>query len=400
MSGGTHGGGSAPKPLKVVVLLDTVGGGGTERSTISTLDGLRREGIEPQLVTLVAAEPRHRRWVDDQGLTVTELGSRRVDVAVRRLRRLLRQQRPDVVHASLFNATMVARLAAVGTGIPVVVSVVNTAYADARLRHPDLNRRKVAVVKGLERALSVVTARYHAVSEGVAAHTIRHLRVPAEKVTVAERGRDPGRFATQVSAAEIAATRAELGVSPEQVLVLGVGRIEFLKSWETLAAAIGQLPPKFVAAIAGIELSPKAGAALDDAIERSGAHQRVIRLGERDDVPRLMAAADMLVVASRSEGTAGVTLEAMGSGLPIVATDVEGLRGVLEDGHNALVVPIENPAAMAAAVQRVADEPGLGGALAAAGREEFESRFTLAAANRRMADLYRSVAAQGRRRQR
>jgi glycosyltransferase involved in cell wall biosynthesis len=115
-------------------------------------------------------------------------------------------------------------------------------------------------------------------------------------------------------------------------------------------------------------------------------------LGHRTDVGDLLVAADALAISSLFEGTAGVALEAMALGTPIVSTDLDGLRGVLRHDDTALLVERSNPRALAEGISRVLDDTQLASRLAGRARADFDNRFTLSAAAKKLADLYRSVA--------
>jgi glycosyltransferase involved in cell wall biosynthesis len=100
-------------------------------------------------------------------------------------------------------------------------------------------------------------------------------------------------------------------------------------------------------------------------------------LGYRTDVLDLLAAADVMALASRYEGTAGIALEAMALGTPIVSTRLDGMEGILVDEVNSLLVDIGDVAAMAAAIDRLIADSELGAQLAQASRQVFLERFTL-----------------------
>ena len=110
--------------------------------------------------------------------------------------------------------------------------------------------------------------------------------------------------------------------------------------------------------------------------------ERIRILGTCDDVPELLAAADVLVSCSLYEGLLGAVLEAFALEVPVVAAD----------GASALLVPVEDAPALAAAVVRALDDPAFAGALGAQGMETFAARFMLDASVRQMIELYEHVA--------
>jgi len=118
-----------------------------------------------------------------------------------------------------------------------------------------------------------------------------------------------------------------------------------------------------------------------------GLGERVSFLGVRDDVGDLLAAADLCVLPSRQEGLGVAALEAMAAGRPVVASKVGGLAGAVEDGLCGLLVPPEEPAALAAALARVLGDAALSARLSAGGRARVERHYSAA----RMVDAYEQL---------
>jgi glycosyltransferase involved in cell wall biosynthesis len=114
-------------------------------------------------------------------------------------------------------------------------------------------------------------------------------------------------------------------------------------------------------------------------------------LGHRSDVGDLLSAADVLAISSHFEGTAGAAVEALALRTPIVSTDLEGLHGVIEHEHNAVVVPPGDPEVLAAGIARVLDDNELADRITRRGYQDFVQRFTLDAAAKRLTTLYEST---------
>jgi glycosyltransferase involved in cell wall biosynthesis len=113
-------------------------------------------------------------------------------------------------------------------------------------------------------------------------------------------------------------------------------------------------------------------------------------LGKRDDVREILALTDIYALPSHREGTPRTVLEAMAMGRPVVTTDVPGCRQTVEDGVTGLLVPREDPAALAAALERLAADPGLRGRLGEAGRRKAEREFSNAGVLREVLRLHAS----------
>ena len=310
--------------------------------------------------------------------------------AIRRLRRLLAGLAPDVVHAHGLRAGAVAALAlrpCPGARWPrgrrpaLVVTAHNA---------PPPSAPAAAIYRLLER----LVARRADVVLGVSADlTARMRRLGAREVAAAVvPAPEPGRLSAGADVARPAG--ADAGRRPAiaadgRPVVLAVGRLAAQKGFDTLIAAAGRWRdrrPEPLLAIAGTgplagELSGQAG--------RLGVDVRF--LGYRDDVPDLLAAADVLALPSRWEGQPLILQEALRAGRPVVAADVGGVRDLAGDGA-ALLVPPGDPAALAAAVLSVLDDPDLAARLGAAAATRAATLPTEADATAAVIALYTRLA--------
>jgi len=153
---------------------------------------------------------------------------------------------------------------------------------------------------------------------------------------------------------------AEWGLSPERPLVACVGRLVPLKNQALALDAIERVPE---AALVVVGEGPSL-ADLRGRSERAGLGDRVVFAGLRPDARAVIGAADAVLMPSRSEGLPLAALETLASGTPLVATDVRGLRELLTDDVDALLVPPDAPEAMAGALRRVLSGPDLRARLA------------------------------------
>ncbi|MEJ2542277.1 MAG: glycosyltransferase family 4 protein, partial [Gemmatimonadota bacterium] len=128
----------------------------------------------------------------------------------------------------------------------------------------------------------------------------------------------------------------------------------------------------------------------------TGLGDRVRFLGNRDDVPEILAAADIFAFPSVYEGLGGAVIEAMALGLPVVCSDIPALREVVEQERNARLVPSMDPRAMARALRTILEEPTMADRMGRRSRRIFLERFTLERSAQRMIDLYREVSGHGR----
>ncbi len=333
---------SAPPSGRRVRLLYVAGNfvtGGAERHLLEMWRRLDRSRFDVRIAVL-KREGAFTPLVEATGLPIHDLGvGRRLYDAsglrgLLRLVSLVREFRPDVVHGYLFGPNLFAALAGRLCGVPV--TCVAKRNVDA-FETP----RQIAVQRLAHRLATHVTA----VSREVAASSVA-LGVPAERVTVIENGVDVARFD--------GATRRDgvpglEGVPAGVPLVGSVGCLAPRKDYGTLLAALALLgrDRDWRCALAG---DGPDRAALEARAAELGVADRVLFLGERSDVDRLLPAFDVFVLSSREEGIPNALLEAMAAARPCVATRVGGNAEVLEDGRTGWLVPAQDPAALAGAL--------------------------------------------------
>ena len=378
--------------MKVLFVVDGLWVGGTERSIVEMLPHLEAAGISP---TVACFRSRAGEGVEDQvppeRLRLLAAGG--FFGRVRALRRLLRELRPEIVHSALFDANLATRLAAVGLPVVVLNSLVNTPYEPVRLADPRLSRRRMRLVQLADAVTGRLLAdHFHAVSHAAAAAAVRAQRVPRGRITVVERGRDPGRLG-ESSPARRRAAREGLGIGEATPLLVNVGRHEYQKGQAHLLRAMARLAGREPAPVALIAGRTGASTRELEALHRElGLGERVRFLGHRTDVPEVLAAADLFVFPSLFEGFPGAVIEAMALGLPVLAADVPPVREAVEPGGNALLVPPADDAALAAAIARLLDHPAEAAAFGARSRAIFAERLTLSTSAPRMIALYRRLA--------
>jgi glycosyltransferase involved in cell wall biosynthesis len=284
--------------------------------------------------------------------------SARDGLAVLRLRQVLGQFRPDVVHAHGMRAGALAAIALAlrppGTALPLVVTVHNappSAGVNGRIYQglELLVARSAAVVLCVSRDLEERMRR-------AGARDVRRALVPPY---------DPYPPTAPVAPAGPDTVRRELGTE-QRPLILAAGRLAPQKGFGALIEAARGWQDRSPVPLLAIAGSGPLRAELAAAAAPLGSS--VVLLGQRADVPSLLAAADLFVLPSRWEGQPLILQEALRAGRPIVATRAGGTPDLTgEDG--ALLVPPDDPAALTAAIRQVLTDEPLAGRLAAAARE-------------------------------
>jgi glycosyltransferase involved in cell wall biosynthesis len=233
-----------------------------------------------------------------------------------------------------------------------------------------------------QRILARCAGRYIAVSAHVAERGRDRLGWPPERVRVISNAIEVERFSHVQPDSRL---RDELAGAPDSRIVLVPARLVEQKGHRHLLEAAGDVPSTavFVLAGEGPEREPLQGYARELGVE-----DRVRFLGRRKDMPELLAVSDLVVLPSLYEGLPLSVLEAMGARRPVIATDIGGTNEAIVDGVTGLLVPPANPIALAAAVRRLLDDPGLAAVLADAGWRRVAERFTAATMAARVTSTY------------
>jgi glycosyltransferase involved in cell wall biosynthesis len=326
--------------------------------------------------------------IEAQGIPVCELGIRRLRQrgAYARVRDTIRAAAPDVVHTQLEFSAVLGIPAARRLGLPTIATLHTLDEPPPRSRLA-LHFRLMAWA--LRRARRVI-----AVSEITRRHYLDRARLRPERVMTIHNGIDPSAF--QAPPGERDAARRELGLDASAPVLVTVAVQREPKGIQHMLAALPEVAAAFPAVRYLLVGDGPHRRALEGLAARLGVADRVVFAGARDDVPRLLAAADLFVLPSLTEALPTVVAEAMAAGLPIVATTVGGIPEMVGHGEAALLVPPSDPAALAAAVCRLLANPRQAAAMGRAGRRVVAARFDIRAQAKALADDYRALAAGGR----
>ena len=312
------------------------------------LDGPRAEGFR------IMGMPLERR--------VSPLAHWR---AFRALVRLFRAERPDLVHAHMPISGFLARIAAWWVGVPRVAYTCHGFVFNQEGRWP---RRFAGLC--MEWIAGRLTDVFTTVS-AADAEDARRLHIFAGAAVVGN-GRDPQRFRPDASVRR--RVRAALGVASDRVVVLAVSRLVWQKGYPELAEAMRSVPEAELWVV-GERLESDRGPDMAAVLVATGLGARLRLLGYRDDVPDLMAAADIFVLPSRFEALPMSVIEAMLSGLPVVASDIRGPAEQVVPEETGLLVPVADPHALASALRRLAEDAALRARMGAAGRARAIERY-------------------------
>jgi glycosyltransferase involved in cell wall biosynthesis len=290
------------------------------------------------------------------------------NVAWARLYKLLRRESIGVMHAHMPRAsvpgTIIARLART----PVVVSHEHTWSFQGMPVRRFLDRNVVA------RGSDVMLA----VSERDRQQMVAVERIPADRIRVLPNG-IPMPSESGVS------VRADLGVGADVGLIGSVGRLYPQKGYDELIRAVALMKQSYARPLRCVILGhgPEQGR-LTALIDELGVAEQVQLLGRRGDIADVVRALDVAVLSSRYEGMPLAIIEYMAGGAPIVSTAVGGVPELIEDGVHGLLVRPDDPAELAAGIQRLLEDRALARRLGEAARQRQRANYDLDVVVRRL----------------
>lgn len=371
------------RPVRVLYLFDDLRHlGGTETNLTRLLPRLPRERVEPYVITYAvnADEPAFARL--GCPLEVYPLRQIYAPAALRlgwKLLKFIRTRRFDVAHCFFESSDLwgapIARLA----GVPAIVS-----------SRRDLGIHRHRLHDLAYRAVSPVFDEVQAVSEEVRQWVIRKDGMAPERVVTIPNGIDLEEMRPKVAPA---AVRRRYGLPADAALVTVVANIRTVKGQDVFLDAARRLNSgrQMAFVLAGKVLEPEFEARLRKMAETPELRGRTHFIGAVDDVPSLLAASEVFVLPSRSEGMSTALLEALGCGVPAVATAVGGSPEVVRHNETGLLAPAGDAKALAAGMDALLDSSALRRRIGQAGRRLIEESYSIDGVVARMVEQYEKL---------
>lgn len=378
---------SDPRPLVVHVLHHLVVGG-MENGLVNLINHMPQDQWRHRVLCIEDYSDFKQRIQRDD-VEVLALHRSRIGLwdLRRRILNLCRQWRPAIVHTrnpSGLDALLPARLA----GTPVCV------HSEHGWDVDNLDGKRLKPIL-LRKAHSIFVDRYIAVSKDLERFLVRQVGIAASRVTQIYNGVDVGRFRPTV---EKRSTRLPAGFRDQGTLLFGaVGRLQPVKDHATLLRAFAALSDALPAMASKLRLvivgDGPMRSELQSLASSLGLSGRTWFAGSVDDVPELLVCFDLFVLPSLMEGTSNTVLEAMASGVAVLATGVGGNVELVRPGIWGDLFAPGDSAELARLMQRYADQPALAVLQGAAGRAQALAEFSLQSMVRRYGDVYSAAIA-------
>lgn len=363
-------------------IIEDLENGGAERVLVTLVSGLDSQRFRP-VVCCLTKKGRLAAELEARGIPVVTMHKRpKIDLTLLfRLRKLMRQQKIDIVHTHVFTANFWGRLAAIFAGVPVLITHEHSTFTvDNRYR------------RWIEAVLICRTNKVITVSENLRRRIVSEGRLPPGVVLTIHNGlrlQPPS-----LNETKRAQLRRELGLEKFDAVIGTVGRLEPRKNYPMLLEAMKRLlarHPRTTLLMVGAGPEEEK---LQQQARDLGINQHVVFAGYRSDISDLLSLMSTFCLSSTTEGISMAILEAMAAGVPVVATQVGGNPEIIPDHKYGLLVPSGDAAALANALAETLSNRDTALKMAKHGQARADEFFSERHMIQRIEELYMQCLAQ------
>ncbi|MBI4855346.1 MAG: glycosyltransferase [Acetobacterium woodii] len=352
--------------IKVLLLLYSLEPGGAEKVVLSIAKHIDRNRFSP----VVCAFKNGRLHPDFAKLKIPIYVLNKksgIDISLFwKLRRVLKTENIKIIHSHNFSPNFWGRFIGYIVGIPILITTEHT-----------LATSKTRLQKTIDHILSKITTKIIAVSNSVCDSHIREEDILPEKFVTIYNGIEPWNDHEE----EINKFRSqflkEFGIVDDSCIITTIGRLEPPKGYENLLKAIPLIhriiPEPLFLIVGDGYLKTK----IETLTRNLGIRERVVFTGFRSDIRKILGISNLCVIPSLREGFSITLLEAMSTGKPVVATDVGGNSEAISNGETGIIVPPDDPAALANGIIAVLNDKHMAEKMGLKARERFERLFTI-----------------------
>ncbi len=383
------------QPVKVLHLIPTLMSGGAERQLANVVRGTSREVVN-HVVCVIGKADFFAPYIREAGYKVIELGifaKHPFLATASRLRRIIAEEKPDIIHARLYDASISSRIVGLsGSRIPIITSLELADYEPEIIKIGNWNPRKNRVLKIIDKITALVTKPYFVPCSNFVKNSYqRHYGLDESKTQVIYNAVDTE--VLSASADDLKKIREELALPPDAFIFLNVGRLDPQKNhkvlFEAFRQATAEIPNAFLL-LAGVGYLEKELKNLTESLEID---DKVFFLGRRNDVGALLELADVFAFPSLFEGHPVALIEAMFKSLPCIASRIEVFEEVIVDSETGLLVNPSSAVELKDAMIKLYKDGNLRKSLGENALREAKVNYDIAVTARQWEKFYQKVKA-------
>jgi glycosyltransferase involved in cell wall biosynthesis len=367
--------------MKVLIVIDSLGGGGAERSTQVLCDYLAENKVKFKIVCLYFYPNGFHQEMIEKGYDIQFLQKKGFLGQTKEVAKIISNENFDIVHSILFKSNLRVRFSKLKTKFVHLESIVNSTYSDERRKDEKVNQTLLKVYKVLDRySATLFVDHFHAITNSVKEHYIKHLGLDSKKISIVYRGR------------KSVLLNREKPSGTHKFTLLNVARQDYQKGQIYLLQAMKVLKAKGVdikLIILGVEGSETPR--LKKYHQENELGDMVEFAGFSNDVNFYYSLADVFIFSSLFEGLGGALIEAQSAGLPIISNDIEVLREVVQPNINGLFVDIKNTQEVSDAILKLKTDVDLRQRFSEESLKNYTNKYREEISNLKMLNLYKSL---------
>ena len=381
--------------MKIIFVQDSLGTGGAERSNADLWYFLRNQpDVELKIVVLENRKVGIEKEIINAGFDVTFLKKGNFLSQVKSISAIIRDYKPDIVQSVLFKSAIRVRMAKRFTSFYHLEYIVNCSYSEIRYKDPKINNKGLTFFKYVNRfTQSKGVDHFVALTKEVRNHAVEHLKIKPSKISVVPRGRSKNEFLSKKS--EIRdGLRKELNIPANAILFIHVGRQEYQKAQTDLLKAIKSKDKELSDLNAYFVFCGRKGnltSEIEELIKKEKIETSIAWLGHRNDIPKLLLAADVFVFPSLYEGLGGSLIEAQAAGLPVIASDIKVFEEVVKKDFNAKIFRTSNVSELSDLLFLFASSKDLRDEYGKNSLTHFEEKFRIEDIHQQILNLYKKL---------
>ncbi len=335
--------------MKILIIIDSLGSGGAERSTAVLCDYLFDQNIHFQILCLDKKKVGVQDELQAKGYPINFIAKGNFINQAKRISDIIKNGKFDIVHSILFRANLRTRFAKIFVNFFHLESLVNTTYSEERFADSKVNKKALLFYKKLDRiSAKWGVNHFHSITETVKDHYVQKIGLDPERITVIPRGRKP--------------ILKDYGEKPQNkeplIHLINVGRHEFQKGQIHLVKASKILKDEgynFHFTILGRDGTSTAE--LKEFISQNNLNDMVSLEGFKNNVSQYLLHSDLFVFPSLYEGLGGALIEAQAAGLPIACNDIPVLHEVVQENINGKFFNVHDTSSIVSSIRFFLDNP-------------------------------------------